>query len=140
MPLNGHLQWAFAELHAMIMYKAALVGSITVKVDANYTSQVCPMCGYQDEKNRPSKGLLFICQNKECVYRVRTSHPYTLHADLIAARNIAMRTLCIQQDWIQTGQLSVAPGSECGPDVSDGELKAAKRSRLERYADLRWES
>jgi putative transposase len=138
---NSHAsKWAFAELHAMIMYKAALVGSITVKVDANYTSQICPMCGYRDEKNRPGKGLLFICQNKECVYRIRTDHPYTLHADLIAARNIAMRTLCIQQVWIQTGQLSVAPGSECGPDALDDELKAAKRSRLERYADLRWES
>src|SRR5258708_17089674 len=41
---------------------------------------------------------------------------------------------------MQTGQLSVVPGSECGPDASDSELKAAKRSRLERYADLRWES
>jgi IS605 OrfB family transposase len=138
---NSHAsKWAFAELQHMIIYKAALSGSIVVKVDADYTSQTCPMCGYRDEKNRPGKGLLFICQNQECVYRLRTSHPYTLHADLIGARNIAMRTLCIWQDWLQTGQLSVAPGSQCAPDVSDCELKAAKRFRLERFAELRWES
>ena len=138
---NRHLsKWAFAELHGFIMYKAILVGSIAIKVDANYTSKACPMCGYRDEKNRPDKGLLFICQNKECTYRLYTGQAYTLHADLVGARNIAMRTLCIWQDWMQTGQLSVAPGSECGPDASDSELKAAKRSRLERYADLRWES
>ncbi|HYL42270.1 MAG TPA: transposase, partial [Ktedonobacteraceae bacterium] len=132
--------WAFAELHEMIMYKATRAGSIAIKVDADYTSKACPICGYRDEKNRPDKGLLFICQNRECTYRLRSGRAYTLHADLIGARNIAMRTFCVRQDWIQTGQLSVAPGSECGPDASDSELKAAKRSRLERYAELRWES
>jgi IS605 OrfB family transposase len=133
-------KWAFAELHDMIMYKAMLTGSIVIKVDADYTSKACPMCGYKDEKNRPDKGLLFICQNKMCTYRLGIGRAYTLHADLVGARNIAMRAFCIWQDWMQTGQLSVAPGSECGPDASDSELKAAKRSRLERYADLRWES
>ncbi len=138
---NRHVsKWAFAELHGMIMYQAALKGSIAVKVDADYTSQACPLCGYTDKKNRPGNGLLFICQNKLCQYQLRTGRPYTLHADLVGARNIAMRAFCVWQDWMQTGQLSVAPGSECGPDASDGELKAAKRSRMERYADLRWES
>jgi IS605 OrfB family transposase len=138
---NRHVsRWAFAELHDMIAYKAALTGSVTVKVDADYTSQACPLCGSTDEKNRPGHGLLFICQNEHCQYRLRTGRSYTLHADLTGARNIAMRAFCIWQDWMQTGQLSVAPGSECGPDASDGELKAAKRARMERYADLRWES
>ena len=54
-----------------------------------------------------------------------------LHADLVGARNIAMRTLLIRQDWIGTGLLSVRP------DVSDDEAKAA---RLKRYAELRWSS
>ncbi len=138
---NRHAsKWAFAELHDIIMYKATLTGSIAIKVDADYTSKACPMCGYRDEKNRPDKGLLFICQNKTCTYRLCTGRAYTLHSDLIGARNIAMRAFCVWQDWMQTGQLSVVPGSECGPDASDSELKAAKRSRLERYADLRWES
>jgi putative transposase len=138
---NRHAsKWAFAELHDMIMYQAALAGSIAVKVDADYTSKACPMCGSRDEKNRPEKGLLFICQNRVCTCRLRSGRAYTLHADLIGARNIAMRTLCVRQDWVQTGQLSVVPGAKCGPDASDRELKAAKRSRLERYAELRWES
>jgi len=138
---NRHVsKWAFAELHDLIMYQATLAGSIAIKVDADYTSKACPICGYRDEKNRPDRGLLFICQNEACTYRLRSGRAYTLHADLVGARNIAMRTFCIRQDWRQTGQLSVVPGSECGPDASDSELKAAKRSRLERYAELRWES
>jgi putative transposase len=136
---NRHAsKWAFAELHALIAYKAALAGSLTIKVDADYTSQACPMCGNKDKKNRPRHGLLFICQNKQCLYRLDTGHPYTLHADLVGARNIAMRTLCVWHDWTQTGHLSIAPGSELGPDASDDEAKAARLSRLERYAELRW--
>jgi putative transposase len=112
-------KWAFAELHGYIAYKALLAGSMTVKVDAHYTSQACPICGYVSERNRPKKGLLFVCQNCH----------FTLHADLVGARNVVMRTLLIRQDWMSTGQLSVAP------DVSDVEAKAA---RLRRYAELRW--
>jgi predicted transposase len=67
----------------------------------------------------PRKGLLFVCQ---CCH-------YTLHADLVGARNISLRTLAIRQDWMATGLLSVAP------DVMDDEAKAA---RLQRYAELRW--
>ena len=124
-------QWAFAELQEIIAYKAALAGSLAIKVDADYTSQSCPYCGYTDRRNRPGKGLLFICQYEQCPYRLRTGHAYTLHADLVGARNIAMRTLLTRQDWVRTGVLSVRP------DVSDDETKAA---RLKRYAELRWSS
>jgi IS605 OrfB family transposase len=112
-------KWAFAELHSMIAYKALLLGSMAIKVDAHYTSKACPVCGHTCDANRPNKGLLFICQNCH----------YLLHADLVGARNITMRTLLIRQDWVRTGQLSIAP------DVSDAEAKAA---RLRRYAELRW--
>jgi hypothetical protein len=98
---------------------------MAIKVDANFTSQACPLCGHTCPENRPDKGLLFVCQNCH----------YTLHADLIGARNVTMRTLLIRQDWVRTGQLSVAPGSLDGPDVSRDEAKAA---RLARYAELRW--
>ncbi len=129
---NHHAsKWAFAELHGMLTYKAALAGSLAIKVDANYTSQACPYCGYTDRRNRPGKGLLFICQYEHCPYRQWTGRPYTLHADLVGARNIAMRTLLTRQDWVRTGVLSVRP------DVSDDENKAA---RLKRYAELRWSS
>ena len=35
-------QWSFAELQALISYKAALAGSLAVKVDADYTSKGVP--------------------------------------------------------------------------------------------------
>ncbi len=128
---NRHAStWAFAELHAFITYKAALSkSSFVVKVDADYTSKACPMCGSIDKRNRPGNGLLFVCQNTACSYKVRTGHAYTLHSDVVGARNIAMRTRLIRQDWVRMGQLSVAP------DASDHEAKAA---RLRRYAELRW--
>ena len=117
---NRHAsKWAFAELHSYIAYKAALSGSMAIKVDAHYTSQACPRCGYTSKDNRPEKGLLFVCQ----------SCHYTLHADLVGARNVALRTLLARQDWTSTGHLSVAP------DASDDKAKAARRKR---YAELRW--
>ena len=130
---NRHAsRWAFAELHSAIAYKAVLSSSsLVIKVDADYTSQTCPLCGYTSKQNRPKKGLLFICRNKHCPHRQRTGQPYTLHADLVGARNIAMRTLLTRQDWVRTGVLSVRP------DVSDSETKAA---RLARHAELRWSS
>jgi putative transposase len=112
-------QWAFAELQSYLAYKALLSGSVAVKVDAYKTSQACPRCGYTSEDNRPQKGLLFICQVCQL----------TLHADLIGARNVALRTLLARQDWVSTGVLSERP------DVSDEESKAAQRRR---YAELRW--
>jgi putative transposase len=112
-------KWSYAELHASIAYKALLHESMAIKVDAHYTSQACPMCGHTCKQNRPNKGLLFVCQNCH----------YTLHADLVGARNMTMRTLLLRQDWRGTGYLSVTP------DVSSEEAKAA---RLLRYAELRW--
>jgi putative transposase len=114
-------QWSFAELHALLSYKAALSGSLAIKVDADYTSKRCPVCGHTADENRPQKGLLFVCHNPECCY--------TLHADLVGARNVTMRTLLVRHDWIRTGTLSMCP------DASDSEAKA---ERLRRYSELRW--
>jgi IS605 OrfB family transposase len=117
---NRHAsKWAFAHLHGYIAYKATLAGSMAIKVDANSTSKACPRCGYTSEANRPGKGLTFECQSCQ----------YTLHADLVGARNITLRTLLTRQDWMSTGTLSVCP------DVSDREAKA---ERLRRYSELRW--
>ncbi len=117
---NRHAsKWAFAELHGYLAYKALLAGSMAVKVDAHYTSQACPRCGHTAQDNRPNKGLLFVCQ----------SCHYSLHADLVGARNVALRTLLVRQDWMSAGVLSVRP------DVSSEEAKAARRKR---YAELRW--
>jgi IS605 OrfB family transposase len=114
-----HSKWSFAELQSMIAYKALRNGSMAIKVDANYTSKACPMCGHTCDENRPNHGLLFVCQKCH----------YTLHADLVGSRNITMRTLLMWQDWMSTGELSDRP------DVSDKEAKAA---RLKRFAELRW--
>ncbi|WP_201379798.1 RNA-guided endonuclease TnpB family protein [Ktedonobacter sp. SOSP1-52] len=117
---NRHASsWAFAELHTHIAYKAVLAGSMAIKVDAYHTSQACPKCGYASPKNRPNKGLLFAC----------LSCQYTLHADLIGARNIVLRTLLTRHDWVSTGMLSVSP------DVSCNEAKARERQR---FRELRW--
>jgi putative transposase len=119
---NRHAaQWAFSELQGYVAYKALLAGSMAVKVDAYKTSQACPRCGYTAQDNRPEKGLLFVCQ---------ACH-LTLHADLVGARNVALRTLLTRQDWVSTGALSERL------DVSDDEAKAAQRRR---YAELRWSS
>jgi IS605 OrfB family transposase len=114
-------KWSFAELHGYIDYKANLNGSLATKVPAHYTSQSCPKCGHTSAGNRPRKGLLFRC---ECC-------GHELHADLVGARNITMRTLLVRQDWTSTGSLS-AP-----PNVSGRETKA---EILQRFSELRWSS
>ncbi len=115
----AYSKWSFAELHSMIAYKALLAGSMAIKVDAHYTSQACPICGHTCQANRPNKGLLFVCQHCH----------YTLHADLVGARNIALRTLLARQDWASTGVLSIRP------DVASVEAKALRRQR---YSELQW--
>lgn len=114
-------KWAFAELQSMIAYKAQLNNGLTIKIDAEYTSQQCPKCGFTSKDNRPNGSLMFRC--KCC--------GYTLHSDLIGAKNLVMRTLLIRQECINTGALSTLL------DVTNDEAKAA---RLQHYAELRWSS
>ncbi|MGB3263785.1 MAG: zinc ribbon domain-containing protein [Microcoleus sp.] len=106
-------------MHGYIDYKANLNGSLATKVPAHYTSKSCSKCGHTSDANRPNKGLLFRC---ECC-------GHELHADLIGARNIAMRALLVRQDWTSTGSLSASP------DVSGRETKA---EILSRFSELRW--
>jgi transposase len=83
-------KWAFAELQSYLAYTALLSGSMAVKVDAYHTSQCFPRCGYTATDNCPEKGLLFACQVCHLV----------LHADVVRARNIALRTLLARQAWV----------------------------------------
>jgi putative transposase len=117
-----YAKWAFAEVGAVITYKAALAGSVVVRVDADYTSQQCPTCGYRAKRNRLRSGLRFRCSNPE-------GCRCELHADLVGARQMCLRTRAVRQDWAATGHLSPVP------DVSSNEAKAA---RLQRYAEVRW--
>ncbi|UQN08918.1 transposase [Deinococcus sp. QL22] len=114
-------QWSFAELQTFLAYKASLVGSMALGVDAHYTSQQCVKCGHTSKGNRPQAGLMFVCE--VCGYQV--------HSDLLGARNVTLRALAVRQDWTATGALSVRP------DVSSVEAKA---ERLQRYSELRWSS
>jgi putative transposase len=116
---SNKARWSFAELHGFIDYKAVLSGSLAVKVDAHYTSQACPCCGHTSKENRPNQGLTFVCQ--QC--------GYTLHADLVGARNVALRVLLSRQDWESTGRFSAVP------DASSDEAKGERRLR---YSQLRW--
>jgi IS605 OrfB family transposase len=116
---SNKARWSFAELHGFIDYKAVLSGSLAIKVDAHYTSQACPCCGHTSKENRPNKGLTFVCQ--QC--------SYTLHADLVGARNVALRVLLSRQDWESTGRFSAVP------DVSGDEIETDYRLR---YSGLRW--
>jgi transposase len=102
-----------------VAYKALLAGSMAVKVDAYKTSQACSRCRYTSADNRPDKRLLFVCQACHLI----------LHADLVGARNVALRALLARQDWVRTGVLSERP------DVSSDEAKAVQRRR---YTELRW--
>ncbi|RMF21377.1 MAG: transposase [Cyanobacteria bacterium J083] len=112
-------KWSFAELHGYIDYKAVLSSSLAVKVLAQLTSQCCPKCGHVSKENRPNKGLIFKC----------VSCNHELHSDLVGARNVALRTLLLRQDFESTGRISAVP------DVSHDETKARC---LERYLELRW--
>ena len=109
--------WRVADVQAKTAYKTRLSGGVPIWVDADYTSQGCPICGHVGRENRPNNGLLFVCAH--C--------GHTLHADLVAARNISMRTLLLRQDWARTGRLSAAP------EASGDEAKAA---RLSGYAGI----
>ncbi|MDP2662387.1 MAG: transposase [Dehalococcoidia bacterium] len=72
--------WAFAQLIGFIEYKAAKAGIPVVRVDPRKTSQTCSKCGHAERANR-SKQARFKC--KECGFE--------LHADVQAARNIAVK-------------------------------------------------
>jgi IS605 OrfB family transposase len=111
---SNKARWSFTELQSFIDYKAVLSGSLAVKVDAHYTSQACLCCGHTSKENRPNKGLTFVCQ--QC--------GYTLHADLVGARNVALRVLLSRQDWESTGRFSAVP------DVSSDEGKAERMSEV----------
>jgi IS605 OrfB family transposase len=111
---SNKARWSFAELQSFIDYKAVLSGSLAVKVDAHYTSQACLCCGHTSKENRPNKGLTFVCQ--QC--------GYTLHADLVGARNVALRVLLSRQSWESTGRFSAVP------DASSDESKAERMSEV----------
>lgn len=74
--------WAFADLAAKIVYKAAEVGIPTLFVDPRDTSKTCHKCGHCERGNRKSQAG-FECQ----------SCGFGANADANAAKNIEARGL-----------------------------------------------
>ena len=118
---SNNSKWAFGEMTNFIEYKSKLIGSQVIKVDADYTSQMCIKCGHTSKDNRKNGNIIFKC--------VMCS--YTLHSDLLGSRNILLRTISVLQDKTETGLLVKKP------NVSDVETKA---ERLKRFSELRWSS
>ena len=77
-----HSNWAFAQLRQYIAYKAHMTGIPVVYVDPKYTSQRCFECGHTEKANRKTQDQ-FLC----CVCG------HTAHADVNAAKNIALRAV-----------------------------------------------
>jgi IS605 OrfB family transposase len=75
--------WAFAQLGAFLMYKAALAGIPLIVVDPRNTSRECSSCGHIDKRNRSNQStfLYLACGHAE-------------NADINAARVIAGRPAC----------------------------------------------
>jgi IS605 OrfB family transposase len=70
--------WSFRQFGVFLEYKADALGKRVLPVNPRYTSQMCSRCGHREKLNR--KRANFRC--RKCLFE--------LHADLNAARNIAM--------------------------------------------------
>ncbi|GAA4565062.1 RNA-guided endonuclease InsQ/TnpB family protein [Planotetraspora kaengkrachanensis] len=86
--------WSFHQLGQFIAYKAGRAGVAVVYVNPAYTSQGCSACGHIDKCNRPNQET-FAC----------TSCGFAEHADVNAARNIALRGVA---GWAAVNQPNAA--------------------------------
>jgi IS605 OrfB family transposase len=74
--------WSFAQLRALLEYKAEAKGCRVVEIDPRYTSQRCHACGHIERANRRSQSE-FCCQ--QCGHRQ--------NADLNGAKNVCDKHL-----------------------------------------------
>lgn len=74
--------WSYFDLQQKIEYKAKELGLNVRYIKPNYTSQRCNRCGVINKENRTTQDQ-FKC----------TSCGHKTHADLNAARNIAMKNI-----------------------------------------------
>ena len=79
---HRHSSWAFFQLRAFIVYKAALAGVPVRFVDPHDTSRTCSRCGHCEQANRVSQAE-FLCR----------SCGFAAPADCNAAVNIARAAL-----------------------------------------------
>ena len=88
------VSWAYYDLETKLTYKAERKGQKVIKVDAHYTSQMCPKCGHTHKLNRDHKNHCFCCRN--CGYKSND--------DRIGAMNIQMRGVQFIQDYLNEQQ------------------------------------
>lgn len=86
------VSWAFYQFEQFLLYKAELVGSTVVKVDAHYTSQRCPKCGSIDKLARNHGTHEYHCSH--C--------GYTSNDDRIGAMNIQL----LGTNWVTDKSIS----------------------------------
>lgn len=96
--------WAFFQLRAYLVYKAALSGVPVYLVDPRNTSRTCPACSCCEKANRKTQAS-FIC----------TSCGFAGPADVIAAGNIARRAPVSVPYCSDAGSSPVAPGQSPTP-------------------------
>ena len=76
------LDQGWGTLLRLLEYKLQWGGGMLLRVQPEYTSQICPVCGVVDAENRKTQAV-FVCQH--C--------GHTDHADVNAAKNILARGL-----------------------------------------------
>jgi putative transposase len=77
--------WAFAQLQAFIVYKAALCGVPVHSVDPRNTSRECPQCGCIAKANRKTQA------DFKCVRCGYAGHADTIAAGIISGRAVVSR-------------------------------------------------
>lgn len=93
-------RWKYYTLQQDIKYKAEKHGITVRKINAEYTSQKCSVCGCIDKNNRHGRDFKCI----KCGMK--------LHADYNAARNIAMSTEFIEEKEDKKGGKKKAKEAE----------------------------
>jgi len=88
------VSWSYYDLGQKLMYKAERKGQKVIKVNARYTSQMCPKCGHTHKLNRDHKNHCFCCRN--CGYRSND--------DRIGAMNIYTRGVQFIQNYLNEQQ------------------------------------
>jgi putative transposase len=95
--------WAFAQLRAFMVYKAALAGVPVHFVDPRNTSRSCPACGHCAVENRKTQAS-FVC----------ISCGFAGPADMIAAENIrVLGKAFVNTPHCSEADSSVAPEQSC---------------------------
>ncbi len=88
------VSWSYYDFEQKLTYKAERKGQKVIKVNARYTSQMCPKCGHTHKSNRDHKNHCFCCRN--CGYKSND--------DRIGAMNIQMRGVQFIQDYLNEQQ------------------------------------